>query len=546
MPLPLLRMPSGLQSQGSGGKLKFDDQSSQVASVVVTRTACLVGLTRDGVPMLQSREWPYGKGPGIAVKRRRLLLAAFLLLGTSACSFTPDYVAPAMPVPTAYDAPDASGGSIARTSWREFFREPELQRLIGEALENNRDIRIAASRVSEARAAWRIEGAALYPQLDAVSGYSRGRTLANIPGAGATMVSSEQISAQLSASWEIDFWGRLRNLRDAARWQYLATEEARRSVASGLVAQVANGYLLEREYEERIALARNSISTREESLRIMRRRYEVGSGSKLDMMQAQTLLAQARTTLYGLEQDRAVNRNALALLVGHSIGIAPGHLSLAEAPEGLVLPPGLPSELLLYRPDILAAEYRLRAANANIGAARAAFLPNISLTGAYGTMSDQLDGLFSSGSEAWSFTPSLRLPLFNAGRLKGNLDVAKAREVRAVAEYEQAIQTGFRDVSDALVQRRQLQKQIETTRDMLGAQRERARLAQLRFDNGRSAYLEVLDAQRDLFDAEQALVQLRRAEISSIVALYSALGGGFVADQTFQTNSTESDRGQTQ
>lgn len=497
------------------------------------------------MPTIDSAE----KGHGWRLAARlRPVLPTLLLLGSGACSFAPDHVRPALPVPDHFpQAQDSTPGpSVAATDWRDLFREAEMRRLIETALANNRDIRIAATRVAEARAAWRIEGASLYPQLDAVGTGTRGETLYNLPVLGTLPVDVRQVSAQLSASWEIDFWGRLRNLRDAARWQYLASEEARRAVANGLVAQVANGYLLEREYEERVALARATISTREESLRIMRRRYEVGSGSKLDMTQVQTLLAQARTTLQTLEQDRAVNRNALALLVGQPVEIAPGRLSLTDAPENIAVPAGLPSELLANRPDIIAAEHQLRAANANIGAARAAFLPNISLTGAYGTMSDELDGLFSSGSETWSFTPTIRLPLFNAGRLKGNLDVAKARQERAVAEYEQTIQSAFRDVSDALVRRRQLQLQIETTGELLEAQRERARLAQLRFDNGRSAYLEVLDAQRDLFEAEQALVRLRRAELASLVALYSALGGGFTAHpgSTYEASDYDGERAQ--
>jgi multidrug efflux system outer membrane protein len=478
-------------------------------------------------------------------KNYRFLSAVSMLLGVSACSFVPTYIRPEQPTPAVYHESMQAGESIARLGWHAFFRRPELQGLIGEALANNRDIRIASARVAEARATWRIEGTSLYPQLDAIGTGTRGRNLFNLPGAGATPVDVRQVSAQLSASWEIDFWGRLRNLRDAARWQYLATEEARRAVATSLVAQVANGYLLEREYEERAALARRSIETREESLRIMRRRYEVGAGSKLDMTQAQTLLAQARMTLQALEQDQAVNHNALALLVGHPVTIAPGTLTLLDAPEHPPLAVGLPSDLLVNRPDIVEAENRLRAANANIGAARAAFLPNISLAGAYGTMSDELDGLFTGGSEAWSFTPTIRLPLFNAGKLKGNLDVAQARRDGAIAEYEKAIQSAFRDVSDALVRRRQLQLQIDTTKEMLEAQRERARLAQLRFDNGRSAYLEVLDAQRDLFDAEQSLVQLRRAELASVVALYSSLGGGFADGRAFETVTSANNGEQT-
>ncbi|AMK18051.1 RND efflux system outer membrane lipoprotein [Sphingobium sp. MI1205] len=429
-------------------------------------------------------------------------------------------------MPQDYPAPAALGASIARIGWHDFFREEHLRALIAAALENNRDIRIAAARVDQARAAWRIEGSALYPELNAVGTGTRGRSIISLPGAGTQSYDIKQVTAQVSASWEIDFWGRLRNLNDAARNRYLATEEAKRAVATGLIAQVANGYLLEREYEERLALARRTIVTREDSLRIMRRRYEVGSGSKLEMTQAQLLLAQAQDALQALEQDRDVNRNALALLVGRPVEIVPGPLGLAETGPDIALPPGLPSDLLVNRPDIVAAEYQLRAANADIGAARAAFFPNISLTGAFGTASSDLDGLFGDGSRAWSFTPTIALPLFNAGRLSGNLDLAKARQVEAVASYEKTVQGAFRDVSDALVRRRQLALRIDTARSSLDALRERARLAGLRFDNGRSAYLEVLDAQRDLFDTEQALIQLRRAHLASGIALYAALGGG--------------------
>jgi len=461
------------------------------------------------------------------------VLSAGLLL--SACSLAPPHVRPAMPVPDRYPAAAAPGSSVAVVGWQDFFPDAELRRLIALALENNRDIRIAAARVAEARAAWRIEGASLYPQLDGAVSGQRGRTLFNLPGANGTPVDVRQIDAQVAAGWEIDFWGRLRNLRDAARWQYLATEEARRGVATQLIAQVANGYLLEREYDERAELARSSIRTREESLRIIRRRYEVGAGSKLDMTQAQTLLGQAQTTLHALEQDREVNRNALALLVGQPVDVAVPNARFVNITASVQLPPGLPSELLTYRPDIIAAEHQLRAANANIGAARAAFFPNIRLTGALGIASTELGDLFSDRTTIWSFAPSLSLPIFNAGRLQGNLDLARARQVRSVAEYERTIQAAFREVADALVRRRQLALQIETTRQVLTALTERARLANLRFDNGRSAYLEVLEAQRDLFETEQLLVQLRRGDMASAVALYAALGGGFAPPTVFDS-----------
>ncbi len=454
------------------------------------------------------------------------VLLVLWMTALTGCTLAPEHARPIPPVPGVYPGQTANGNSIARIGWDAFFQEPQLKALIADALANNRDIRIAAGRVAEARAAYRIQGAALYPQLDAVATGTRSRTPADLSVTGRSQTGS-QLHAMLSAGWEIDFWGRLRNLREAAREQYLATEEARRAVAISLVAQVASGYLLELEYAERIGLAARTIATREESLRILRRRYEVGSGSRLELTQAQVLLAQAQTALQGLEQERDINRNALALLVGKPVQIASVEHSLTAYDERSALPAGLPSQLLENRPDVVAAEHLLRAANADIGAARAAFFPNVALTGALGTASTELDGLFAGGSGSWNFTPSLSQPIFNAGRNAASLDLAKARRNVAVSEYERTVQSAFRDVADALVLRRQLAAQVATTQEMLSALGERARLANLRFEHGRSAYLEVLDAQRDLFGAEQALVGLRRGYLASGIALYAALGGGF-------------------
>lgn len=464
------------------------------------------------------------------------MLVPLLLTG---CSLAPPYVKPTLPTPVVYPGYVVGGASIARIGWHDFFRDEQLRALIAAALESNRDIRIAAARVAQARAGWRIEGVALYPEIGAEVTGARGRSFFNLPGAGPLRPDIKQVTAQLSAGWEVDLWGRLRNMRESARDQYLASEEARRGVATGLVAQVAIGYLLEREYEERLALAQQTITTRQEALRIMRRRYEVGSGSKLELTQAQTLMAQAQNVVELLVQDRDVNRNTLALLVGRPVELAPGVLGAIKTAPGITVPAGLPSELLVYRPDVMAAEYQLRAVHADIGAARAAFLPRIQLTGAFGSTSAEMDGLFGADTRSWSFAPTVALPLFNAGRLAANLDLAKARRVEAVAVYEKTIQSAFRDVSDALVRRRQLARQIEITRTVYDTLRERTRLAQLRFDNGRSAYLEVLDAQRDLFETEQALVQLRRAHLASSVALYAALGGGFAPDMAFVPASNQ-------
>lgn len=454
-------------------------------------------------------------------------MSAALLAG---CSFAPSYQRIPAPVATVYPNAASAAPSVSRIGWREFFAlDPELIALIEAALADNRDLRVAAARIEEARAAYRIQGSQLYPNLDGVATGTYGRTPGDLTITGRP-VEAGQYQVALSAGWEIDFWGRLRNMKESARQSFLATQEARRAVATSLVAQVASSYLAARELDERIAIARRTIATRQESFRIARRRYEVGSGSKLDMTQGETLLTQALTEEQALQQQREQTLNALTLLVGRPVALGPGTLTLAEADADRAIPAGLPSDLLVNRPDILAAEHQLIAAHADIGAARAAFFPNISLTALGGTASSALGRLFDSGQGAWSFTPTISLPIFNAGRNRANLDLAEARRHIAGAQYEQTIQGAFRDVADALAQRRWLKGQIETTGRTVAALTERARLADLRYQSGRSAYLEVLDAQRDLFAAQQALVQLRRGYIGSAISLYAALGGGFPED----------------
>jgi NodT family efflux transporter outer membrane factor (OMF) lipoprotein len=467
--------------------------------------------------------------PTIRTRSRRLRAEATALsLALCACNFAPKYVQPELPVPLEYSEVSPGAQSIATLGWHDFFRDEVLRSLIASAIANNRDIRIAAARVLQARGQWRVQGASLYPQLDALGAGIKGNGSddfqPDIPLSGVN-VPDKLVTANLAVGWEPDFWGRLRNLKDAARERFLATEEARRAVAIDLIAQVSNGYLLEREYGDRIAIANQTVATRQESYRIMRRRFEVGYGNNLEAQQARMLLNQAQSSLESLVQERGTNRNALALLVGQPVQIPPGKLQMVEGVDSI--PVGLPSDLLVNRPDIVEAEFKLRAANADIGAARAAFFPSISLTGSVGSASTALDSLFSGGSGSWLFAPLIRLPIFTGGRLKGNLDVARARQVEAVADYEQTIQQAFRDVSDALVKRKQLGLRIETTREMLGAAEVRARLAQMRYEAGSSTYLEVLDAQRDLFDTQQSLVGLERAYLSTAVELYRALGGGF-------------------
>ncbi len=451
----------------------------------------------------------------------------------SGCSLAPEYTRPELPVADAYpaDAPIPAAAKdgerpAADVAWRDYFADAQLRAMIAQALEHNRDLRVAALRVLEVRAAYQIRRADQFPTLDANAGEIRARVPGQFNPDGSPRTAALWDVGASVVGWEIDFWGRVRNLKDAALEDFLATDAARRAVTVTLVAQVADGYFNLRELDERLRITRATIRTREESLRIFRRRLEVGTANRLEVAQVETLLTQAQTLGAQLEQARATQAHALTLLVGAPPEGLGEHATLNDAALMGEPPVGLPSALLEERPDIVAAEHRLKAANANIGAARAAFFPRITLTGFFGTASPELSGLFDSGTKAWLFAPQITMPIFDAGRRSANLDLAEVRRDAAVAQYELAIQGAFRDVADALSAQQWLGEQIAIQRRAVAAQRERAQLAERRYDRGRSSFLEVLDAQRDLLAAEQLLVQQRRALLSSRVALYAALGGG--------------------
>ena len=457
-----------------------------------------------------------------ATRTTNTLGLALLLAGCA--SMAPTYEAPALPVAAQYVSDALSEGSnAAATGWSDYFTDPSLQSLISQALANNRDLRSALLRVDEARAAYGIQRADAFPTLSAQAGATRSRTPADLNASGQSQVSTQYQVALGVASWEIDFWGRVRSLQDAALQTYLATDAARQAATVALVAQVATSYFALHELDERIAMAQQTTTSRAESLRIFQRRVAVGSTSRLNLTQVETLFSQAQSLGAQLQQTRASQMHALTLLVG-----APGDLtSTAGTPTmTLELRAGLPSDLLLQRPGIVAAEHQLKSANANIGAARAAFFPRVALTGSLGTASAELDGLFSAGNRTWSFAPSISLPLFDRGRRISNLDLTETRRDIAITQSEKAVQSAFRDVSDALSARRWLTEQAAIAQNALSTQSERARLSQMRFDNGAAAYLDVLDAQRDLLAAQQQLVQTRYALLSSRVSLYAALGGG--------------------
>lgn len=438
---------------------------------------------------------------------------------------TPRYERPAAPVPAEFPNAGAPGRGPAAADqpWQDFFTEPELRTLIELALRNNRDLRTAVLNIEAARAQYQLRRADQWPTVNA------GVTSSRQTGGNGSNGSNDNVTglytAGLSVSaYELDLFGRVRSLSDAAAAQLLATEEARKAVQISLVASVATQYLALVADDELLDLTLRTLRTREESLKLTQLRFDNGVSSELDLRQAQTLVEAARVTLAQLRRQRELDRNALVLLVGQALPewpVRPGRIDVMTLVD---VPAGLPSDVLLRRPDVVQAEQQLIAANANIGAARAAFWPRISLTGSVGTASTQLSDLFKNG--AWSFATQLLRPIFDAGRNRANLAVAQVQRDIAVAQYERAIQTAFRDVADALAGRATLDEQLRATRAQAEAEQVRYSLSDLRFRNGVSSSLELLDAERSLFAAQQAVVQTRLALLQNRVSTYRALGGG--------------------
>ncbi|MDO8304794.1 efflux transporter outer membrane subunit [Herminiimonas sp.] len=466
------------------------------------------------------------------------VLAASVLSG---CSLAPKFLRPEAPVAADYPTPSAVAANQSRateTGWRTFFPDARLQSLISTALVNNRDLRVAALRIEEARAQYNIQSADLLPNFNGTATGARARTPGSLTSSGNSTVSSNYQVGLSLASFELDFFGRVRSLNDAALAQYLATEEARQAAHISLVAEVAKAYLAERAYDEQLTLAQNTLDSRNTAYGLAKQRFEVGASSALDLRQNEALLQSARVAQLTLARQRAQALNALTVLVGQPLTDLPPAQPLSAQNIVADIPAGLPSDLLTQRPDIRSAEQTLRAANANIGAARAAFFPRISLTAGVGTASNSLSGLFENGSRAWSFAPQLVLPIFQGGRNTANLTLSEVRKNIAIANYEKSIQVAFREVADALVARSLLDEQIDAQGLVQAAQAERLKLANLRFDNGIASSLDVLDAQRELFSAEQSLVQARLLRLTNAIDLYRSLGGG-LAETSVATASAK-------
>lgn len=464
-----------------------------------------------------------------------LLLAGSAL---SACNLAPKYVRPSGAVPAALpeggiypraatDAPDATA-----IGWRDFFTDDRLRQVIQLGLDNNRDLRVAAANVLQARAQYRVQRADILPSISANGSAtytnSRGAAAGNGASAGGSSTDIQYFQANVGVSaFELDLFGRLRNLSKAALEQYFATEEAQRTTRISLISEIATTWLTLASDQEQLRLSQSTLKTFEQTLELTRAQFRIGVASELESRQAETNYQAARNDIATLQTRIAQDQNALNLLAGTTVSadLLPTALGDGRVTRD-ALPANLSSDVLLQRPDVLQAEHQLIAQNANIGAARAAFFPRISLTAALGTISGGLTGLFGAGTGTYNVAPSVALPLFDAGRNKGNLDYAKASQQAAVATYEKTIQTAFREVADALAQRGTIDEQVSAQTARANAAQVAAKLSDARYRAGVDSFLVALDAQRTAYAAEQQLVTTRTIRSSNLVELYRALGGG--------------------
>jgi outer membrane protein, multidrug efflux system len=467
------------------------------------------------------------------MRRYRFLLMGLAAAVLAGCMPVPKYTRPEPPVPAgwpngpAYDNADIVSGTPAAAGfrWRDYFADQRLQTVIETALANNRDLRAAALNVERARALYGIQRAELYPAVDASAGASQARVPADLSSnGGATTREAYGVNLGI-ASWEIDFFGRIRSLKAAALEEYLATEQAGRSARILLISSVATAYLTLAADREGLHLAEATLESQQAAYDLIRRRYDVGLSPELDVHQAQTRVEAARVDVALYTRLAAQDENALDLLAGAPVPAALLPTGLSAVGPFPAVSPGLPSETLLRRPDILQAEGLLKAANANIGAARATLFPRISLTAAAGTASSELSGLFRPGSGAWSYSSQVVLPIFDA-RAWAALEVTKVDREIAVARYEQAIQTAFREVADVLALEGTVQKQLSAQQSLTDAVAATYRLSNARYSKGIDNYLGVLDAQRSLYGAQQGLIAVRLAKLANQVRLYAVLGGG--------------------
>ena len=467
-------------------------------------------------------------------------LSAFLLLSLLAggCTIGPDYQRPAVDTPTEWRVMTPDAKELADTAWWQQFNDPVLNDLIGVALSDNKDLLIAVARIEEYAGRYGVVRADLFPQLGASTDYSRGR----ITEAGANPLSpaykttTDSFSATLNTSWEIDLWGRVRRSTEAAKAQFIASEEGRRGVILSLVGNVASAYINLRALDRQLEISRNTAKSRGDSYSLFKERFAGGVISELELSQNRSQYEEALASIPSLEKAVILQENGLSILLGRN----PGPIARGRNIDELILPAitaGMPSDLLERRPDLRQAEQTLIAANAQIGVAKAAYFPTISLTGSFGSASGDLSDLFKGPSKIWQYGAPVSLPIFTAGKIAGGVKEAEAIQQQALLGYQQAVQNAFREVNDALTDQGQTGRQLAVQKSQVQSLRQYAGIARLRYDNGYTDYLSVLDAERSLFNAELAYTQTKGALYLSVINLYKAMGGGWVqqADQLAKT-----------
>jgi len=466
----------------------------------------------------------------------RRLIAVCLAVVAAGCALGPNYERPKVPTPPTWrELPAAEAQTIANTPWWQVFQDPQLQELIRVALAENRDLKIAAERVEEARARYGFTKADFWPKVD-LSGtagrlkFSEG-SFTHTPGgdvAGANIDTERSVYAVSGdVSWEIDFFGRIRRSSEAQQAAYLGTEQARRATVLALVADVARVYFELRDADRRLDVARRTIESRREYLQLAKDRFEGGITPEIDYRQAEAELRRVETVVFDLELLTALKENELSVLLGRNPGPVTRGWSMDEQKFPGVVPPGLPADILDRRPDVRVAEQGLAAATANIGAAKALLFPRIALTGSYGFASTDLDTLFDAPSKSWNLIGNLLQPIFGAGKNKRRVEVTESQQRQALYAYENTVLQAFRETEDALMGYRKTGEQRVAQGDRVRAERKVLELAELRYRGGVAAYLEVLDAQRSLFNAELEESQTIGSNLVSLVRLYKALGGGW-------------------
>jgi multidrug efflux system outer membrane protein len=471
----------------------------------------------------------------IVMKKSFITMAALAML--AGCSLAPVYERPDQPVSRAWPAGDAYKGvpaaaadakPVSQIQWRDYFADDKLRKVIELALVNNRDLRVSVLNIEKAKAQYNIDTAALLPKLSANVSQTASRTPSTMTGTGESAISRQYTGGLAMASYELDFFGKVRNLSEAGLQTYLGTEEARRAQQITLVSEVANAYLTLIADQQRLKLAAETLQSQQTTYDLSKKRFDSGVTSGVDMYDAQTSVEAARNDMAVYTAQVALDQNALTLLVG---GDVPAELlpsgDLETVTQLAAIPAGLPSDLLQSRPDVQQAERALRAANANIGVARAAFFPSISLTASGGSASNTLSGLFKAGSSTWSFIPQISLPIFDGGVNRANLNIAKADRDISVAQYEKAIQVAFREVADALATRGTLDQRVASQQALVQAAEKSFIINEARYRKGADTYLNALVSQRALYSAQQGLITTRLAKTSNAVTLYKVLGGGW-------------------